>query len=80
MLEDLVAAGDDLGVDAVLHELETAASRWAEKLGTRVRPVRQLSLQVALPFVQPAVELPVPMPARSPAQRMLVLIARILSQ
>jgi hypothetical protein len=44
------------------------------------RPVKRLSLQVALPFVQPAIEVPVPMPARSSAQRMLVLIARILDR
>jgi hypothetical protein len=78
MLDDLIEAGDDPGVDAVLHELETAADRWAEKTGMPTRPVKRLSLQVALPFVQPAIEVPVPMPARSSAQRMLVLIARIL--
>ena len=78
MLDDLVATGDDPGVDAVLHELDTAADRWAEKLGARVRPVRHLSLQVALPFLQPTIEVPVPMPARTSAQRMLVLVARIL--
>lgn len=79
MLDDLVAAGDDQGVDAVLHELEAAAGTWAEKLGTRGGPAKRLSLQVALPFVQPAVDVSVPMPARSSAQRMLVLIARILA-
>ncbi|WP_250038275.1 hypothetical protein [Paractinoplanes maris] len=68
-----VGANDGARVDAVLAELERAAAEWSRQLGTRISP-KHFSLQVALPFVQPAVDLPLPLPAHTPAQRLLVLI------
>ena len=71
---------DNLAVNAILEELDRACVQWCEKLDTRARPTRKFSLQVALPFVQPATDIAVPMPARSPAQKMLVLINRVLRE
>jgi hypothetical protein len=71
-------AGDNLAVNTILEELDRASVQWCEKLDTPVRPMRKFSLQVALPFVQPATDIAIPMPARTPAQKMLVLISLVL--
>lgn len=66
-----VGANDDAKIDAVLSELESAAVEWSKQLGAKIHQ-KKFSLQVALPFVQPTFDLP--LPAHTPAQRLLVLI------
>ena len=73
-------AHDNVAVNAILEELDRACVQWCEKLDAQVRPTRKFSLQVALPFVSPATDIAVPMPARSPAQKMLVLIGWVLRE
>jgi len=68
-----VGANDDAKIDAVLSELESAAVEWSKQLGAKIHQ-KKFSLQVALPFVQPTFDLPLPLPAHTPAQRLLVLI------
>jgi hypothetical protein len=77
-LMDHVAAGDKVAISAVLHELEKSSDRFAGNLGTPTRNHSRFSLQVSLPLLQPAFEVPIPLPARSPGQKMLVLIKWIL--
>jgi hypothetical protein len=77
-IED-IESGDDIAVDSVLVELDRQAEAWSTRLGVDSRRKRHLSLQVALPFIQPAIEIPVPWPTRNPAEKMLVLIRMIES-
>jgi hypothetical protein len=77
-LMDYVAAGDKAAISAVLHELEKTSDRLAENLGAPTRNHSRFSLQVSLPLLQPAFEVPIPLPARSPGQKMFVLIKWIL--
>jgi hypothetical protein len=78
-LMQYIEADDNLAVDSVLSELERQADAWSNKLGVDSRRKSRFSLQVALPFIQPAIELPVPRPTRGPAEKMLVLIKQISS-
>jgi len=73
-------AHNNLAVNAILEELDRACVQWCEKLDTPVRPTWKFSLQVALPFLSPATDIAVPMPARTPAQKMLVLIGWVLRE
>jgi hypothetical protein len=67
-------------VNEVLAELEDACARWCHSLKQPARPARRFSLQVALPFVQPAFDVGVPLPARTPAQRLLVFVGWVLRE
>jgi hypothetical protein len=73
-LDTLLDREDHAGVDGVLAELQDAADACSRRLGAPVRPRGRFSLQASIPFLQPAVEIPVPLPAHSPAQRMLGLM------
>jgi hypothetical protein len=73
-LDALLDSDDHVGVDGVLAELQTAADACSRRLGAPVRPRGKFSLQASIPLLQPAIELPVPLPARSPAQKMLGLM------
>jgi hypothetical protein len=70
---------DAVKIDSVLGELESAATEWSKRLGVKIRP-RRFSLQLALPFVQPSFDVPLPLPATSPAQRLLLLIDRLMRE
>jgi hypothetical protein len=74
-----IEGGDDLAVDTVLAELDRQAEAWSTRLGVDSRRKGRIFLQVALPFVQFAIEIPVPWPTRNPAEKMLVLIRMIES-
>jgi hypothetical protein len=79
-LADAVDAGDKATVDAVLHELQAATDKWTRRIGAPTRPATRFTLQASLPFLQPAVDIPLPLPARSPAQRMLGLMKWVTLQ
>jgi hypothetical protein len=73
-LDALLDSDDHLAVDAVLAELQNAADACSRRLDAPVRPRGRFSLQASIPLLQPAVDIPVPLPARSPAQKMLGLM------
>ncbi|MCY1143066.1 hypothetical protein OWR29_34155 [Actinoplanes sp. Pm04-4] len=72
-----IDAGDNVAIDGVLSELDAAATQWSVHLGSPLKN-NKISLQVALPLVQPAFDVPMPLPAHSPAQKMLVFIKWML--
>ncbi|MEU4243477.1 hypothetical protein [Actinoplanes sp. NPDC026619] len=73
-LQLLVDAGDKVGVDDVLSELQTAADALSTRLSADVRRRSRFALQASLPLLQPTKEIAIPLPGRSPAQKMLGLM------
>jgi hypothetical protein len=72
-----VETDDHAGVGEILSELDEAAEAWTRKLGTKPN-MRKLSLQVAIPFLSPSLDVPVPTLTRSPAKKLLVLVERLI--
>jgi hypothetical protein len=74
-LTSRVETGDTLGVDEILAELQAAADACSANIGMNPGRRGHFSLQASVPFLQPAVEIPIRLPARTPAQKMLALIS-----
>jgi hypothetical protein len=72
-----IESKDDVGTDAILADLEAAAEAWSKRLGAKIGS-RRVSLQVAIPIISPSVDVPVPKLSRTPADKLLVLIGRLL--
>lgn len=79
-LDEIIASGDKPAIDTVLHDLEVASIKWSERIGAPTRKTGKVSLQVAIPFVSPAWDILVPLPRRTPAEKMLTLIGWLLNQ
>jgi hypothetical protein len=78
-LVDRVDAGDHAGIDRIIGELQKGIDSWGKRLGSRIRS-KSIGLTVALPLLQPTIDVPLPNLPRRPGSKMLVLIDRLLRE